>query len=103
MFAAYAVRTLCNVLKLMLSDGIAQAGDKDSTFYDCRMLTGFEPHLSTVDLLPILEDSFVGLREGGWARKPFMLLASRFQQVILVDADAGFSRSWTTSLQRNSG
>ncbi|KAL8727712.1 MAG: hypothetical protein Q9181_005611, partial [Wetmoreana brouardii] len=89
-FAAHAIRTLRNVLKSILPVEIVYAGDQDLDFRHRRMLTSLGPDISLLDLTMVFDDSAAGLREGGWAMKPFAMLASRFAQVILMDADAGF-------------
>lgn len=43
-----------------------------------------------LDIVAALSDETMNLRNGAWAVKPFAALASRFEQVILVDADAVF-------------
>jgi hypothetical protein len=43
-----------------------------------------------LDVLSVFNDETLKLQGGGWAIKPFALLASRFEKAILIDADAVF-------------
>jgi hypothetical protein len=45
-------------------------------------------HVETLDLLTVFDDTTIDLRHGTWATKSFALLASKFEQVLAVDADA---------------
>ena len=44
----------------------------------------------TVNILHFFDEDIVGLQGGGWAIKPFAILASSFEQVIIADADVVF-------------
>ncbi|KAF2153465.1 glycosyltransferase family 71 protein [Myriangium duriaei CBS 260.36] len=88
--AAIAIAVLRNVLDSTLPIQIAYIGDKDlsphwRTFLQ-RMANSTD--FSTVDLTQIFDDGLVSFK--GWDTKPFALLASRFPQTILMDADALF-------------
>jgi alpha 1,3-mannosyltransferase len=43
-----------------------------------------------LDVIATLSDEFMDLRHGSWAVKPFAILASQFEQVMLIDADVVF-------------
>ena len=43
-----------------------------------------------LDLLTVLDNSILQLADSGFAVKPFAILASTFEQVILFDTDAVF-------------
>ncbi|GJJ71018.1 hypothetical protein EMPS_03368 [Entomortierella parvispora] len=48
-------------------------------------------HIEVVDVTTILDNDYMQL--GGWAIKAYALLASRFEEVMLVDSDAFFLRN----------
>lgn len=56
------------------------------------------PDIEMLDVITVLSDEFMNLRHGAWAVKPFAALASRFEQVILIDADVVFVQSPETLL-----
>lgn len=39
-------------------------------------------------MLDYFDEDFAGLQGGGWAIKVFAILASEYQQVVIMDADA---------------
>ncbi|KAI4163040.1 MAG: hypothetical protein LQ342_003358 [Letrouitia transgressa] len=92
-YAIHVIRGLRNVLNSTLPIQIAYAGDSDLSFSDRAKLTQLGPDIETLDLLNMFDDSTAGIKNGTWAMKPFAVLASRFQRVILVDADAIFLQS----------
>ncbi|CAF2062764.1 unnamed protein product [Rotaria magnacalcarata] len=60
----------------------------DLSLSNQKMLAHQFPEVRLVDLSTIFNDSYLELR--GWEIKPFAVLASRFQQVLLIDADVLF-------------
>lgn len=66
------------------------AGDNDLDFDKQEVLKSLAQNVKTINILDVFNESVVGLLGAGWAIKPFAMLASSFQQVILVDADAVF-------------
>ncbi|KAF7631585.1 mannosyltransferase putative-domain-containing protein [Aspergillus flavus] len=92
-FAAHLVGTLRSVLNTTLPIQIVYAGDEDLSPDDrARLSSTVEsgPALEFLDILTIFDDSTLHLQTGGWAVKAFAALGSRFERIILVDADAVF-------------
>lgn len=92
-FAIHLIRSLRNVLNSTLPIQIAYAGDDDLSFHDRRVLIDLGPNIETLNLLDYFDDDMSGLVGGSWAMKPFAMLASRFKETIMVDADAVFLRA----------
>ena len=90
LFAVHHIQTLRNVLHSTLPIQVAYAGDDDLHYSDRVLLTNLGPNIETLNLLDHFDESVTGLRTGTWAQKPFAMLASRFQKVIIVDADTIF-------------
>ena len=90
LLATHLVRTLRNVLNSTLPIEVFYAGENDLPDSRRLDLKALDANLETVDLLEYFEDSSAGLQTGGYAMKPFAALTSRFQRVILVDADVLF-------------
>lgn len=88
--AAHLVRILRNVLNSTLPIEIFYAGENDLSGPRQSDLKALDANLETVDLLEYFDDSGAGLQTGGYAMKPFAALTSRFEKVILVDADVIF-------------
>ena len=92
-FAAHLVGTLRSVLKSTLPIQIVYGGDEDLSPDDrARLSDTVEsgPPLEFLDILTVFDDSTLQLQTGGWAIKAFAALGSRFERVILADADAVF-------------
>jgi alpha 1,3-mannosyltransferase len=92
-FAGYLILSLRDIHKITLPIMIAYAGDQDLPLPQRQKLKELRPGVEFLDVTAVLSDTFMGLHNGSWAVKPFAALASRFEQVILVDADAVFVRS----------
>lgn len=92
-YAMHLIRTLRHVHKSNLPIQVAYAGDRDLRFRDRVAITDLGPNIETLNLLDNFDEDVGGLRDGGWAMKPFAMLVSRFQRVIIADADAIFLRS----------
>ncbi|KAB8068516.1 mannosyltransferase putative-domain-containing protein [Aspergillus leporis] len=92
-FAAHLIGSLRSVLKSTLPIQVVYAGDNDLT-PDSRerlsQLVESGPPLEFLDILTVFDDSTLQLQSGGWAIKAFAALGSRFERVILADADAVF-------------
>lgn len=43
--------------------------------------------ISTLNIKSVVDDSTLHLANGSWAVNPFALLASNFEQILLLDAD----------------
>lgn len=91
-FACHLIASLTRVHKTKLPIQVVYAGDQDLTASGRKALqdasSGTE--IEMLDILTIFDDATLKLETGGWAIKPFAALASRFEQVILLDADAVF-------------
>ncbi|RDL37155.1 Glycosyltransferase family 71 protein [Venustampulla echinocandica] len=89
-YASHLILTLRDILNVTLPIAIAYAGDEDLLPAQRRSLMELRPDVELLDVTATLSDRFMDLRHGSWAIKPFAVLASRFEQVILVDADVVF-------------
>lgn len=93
-FASHLISSLRHVLDSELPIQIVYAGDSDLSVSNRKFLaelvasTGHP--LQFLDILTVFDDSTLKLREGGWAIKPFAVLGTSFEKVILLDADAVF-------------
>ena len=92
--AAQNIRTLRNVLGSTLPVEVFYSGEFDFPRERRKQLDDFVPNVKALNILDFYDDTIAGindsLAENGWVMKPFAMLASRFQQVILVDADTIF-------------
>ncbi|KAI9830759.1 MAG: hypothetical protein M1838_005779, partial [Thelocarpon superellum] len=88
-YAVHLIRTLRQVLNSTLPMQIAYVGDDDLSAQDRAELKTEGVDIETIDTLGTFDGSRAGLA-AGWSMKPFAVLASRFQRVILVDADIVF-------------
>ncbi|KAI8353433.1 mannosyltransferase putative-domain-containing protein [Mortierella sp. GBAus27b] len=86
-FARTAIKNLREVLKSRLPIEIYYIGDQDLSPENRAWYERFED-VKTIDIRSVVDDDM--LRLGGWAIKPFALLASRFSEAILMDSDAYF-------------
>ncbi|GAM86395.1 hypothetical protein ANO11243_044090 [Dothideomycetidae sp. 11243] len=93
-FAAHLIVSLRNVLGSKLPIQLVYAGEEDlsaetrTKLSDLKLKSGPAPEF--LDITTVFDDSTLDLGNGGWAIKPFAILASRFERVILLDADAVF-------------
>ncbi|RKL22183.1 hypothetical protein BFJ70_g13210 [Fusarium oxysporum] len=91
-FACHLVAALTRVHKTTLPIQVVYAGDDDLSAVGRKKIQqaadGVE--IEMLDVLTVFDDNTLKLTDGGWAIKPFAALASRFEQVILLDADAVF-------------
>lgn len=86
--AGHLIAYLRNVHKSKLPIDIAYVGDEDLTPRVRTFLSRLADNVHFVDLTKVFDDSLVHLEM--YAIKPFALLASRYPQTILMDADAVF-------------
>jgi len=92
-FAIHLIHSLRNVVHSKLPITIAYAGDNDLSFSDRVKLTSIGPDIDTLNILDAFDDAIGGLQGGGWGLKPFSILGSRYQRVIMADADAIFLKN----------
>ncbi|RSL53614.1 hypothetical protein CEP51_014864 [Fusarium floridanum] len=91
-FACHLVASLTRVHKTALPIQIVYAGDDDLSpaGRDKIQEAAGDVEVDMLDILTVFDDKTLKLAEGGWAIKPFAALASDFEKVILLDADAVF-------------
>ena len=89
-FALHLVAAVRHVFKSTLPIEVMYAGDEDLSKAQQEALEAVGSNITAVDLLHFYTESYVGLQGGGWAIKPFALLASSFEQVIIADSDVVF-------------
>ncbi|KAF9286113.1 hypothetical protein BGZ68_003191 [Mortierella alpina] len=65
-------------------------GESDLSLARQRYVREMTTDIEVVDITKILDNGYMQL--GGWSIKAFSLLASRFEEVMLVDSDAYFLR-----------
>ncbi|KKY19218.1 putative glycosyltransferase family 71 protein [Phaeomoniella chlamydospora] len=89
----YACHLIANIrfaLNSTLPIEIAYAGDNDLPIQYRNYITSLSHNITLLDVEPFFDSESIGVSEedGGWAVKPFALLATAFSSVILLDADA---------------
>ncbi|KAM7193314.1 mannosyltransferase putative domain containing protein [Rhypophila sp. PSN 637] len=92
-FAAHLIVSIRSVLRSNLLIQVFYGGDSDLSPAKRKWLSSlieFGPPLEFVDITTQFDQSTLQFDKahGGWAMKPFAMLASRFENVILLDADA---------------
>lgn len=92
-YAIHLIRILRDVLHSQLPIEIAYGGDGDLSFADRHSFVALGPNIRLVNLVDHFDESVVSLQTGGYAMKPFSMLASRFRRVIMADADTIFLRA----------
>ncbi|KAK1594594.1 mannosyltransferase putative-domain-containing protein [Colletotrichum navitas] len=90
--ACHLVASLTRVHRTTLPIQIAYAGDEDLPMEDRNTIikaaaVGDNGHVEFLDVLTVFNDTTLRLMEDGWAIKPFAALGSRYEEVILLDAD----------------
>ncbi|KAJ3121179.1 hypothetical protein HK100_012497 [Physocladia obscura] len=94
--AVHAIITLRNVLNCTLPIEVQYMGENDLT-KDMRKAFNSMPNVKTVDV----RETFNTPNIGGWAIKPFSILASSFRHVIFIDADALFFQNPETVVRES--
>src|SRR6266496_2320313 len=89
-FACHLISCIRNVLHSNLPIQIMYAGENDLPEPYRKMLLSLTTDIETLDILTIFKNDNLEFSRSGWAIKPFAILASRFQHVLLADADAVF-------------
>lgn len=92
-FAFHLIRILRDVLHSKLPIEIAYGGDDDLSFADRHHFMNLGHDIRLVNLVDHFDESIGSFQNGGYALKPFSMLASRFRKVILADADTIFLRA----------
>ncbi|KAG9247960.1 mannosyltransferase putative-domain-containing protein [Calycina marina] len=88
-YACHFIVSLRNVLNSSLPVQIMYAGEEDLPSWNRQVLAFLANDIEFVDILTVFDDVSMQL-ERNWAIKPFAALASKFEQVIMIDADAVF-------------
>ncbi|KAF2158241.1 glycosyltransferase family 71 protein [Myriangium duriaei CBS 260.36] len=88
--AAHLIANLRKVLGSKLPIEIAYAGEDDLKKEEMTWLTAMGDNVKFLDLADIFPNARDDLIKGGWATKPFALLAASHPRTILVDADTIF-------------
>jgi len=86
-YALSTIDTLRNIIKTKLPIEVFYNGEADLSMDERQTLMAY-PNLYLSNLEEYFDNDIIKCRK--WAIKPFALLASRFTEVILIDADAIF-------------
>ncbi|KAB5513240.1 mannosyltransferase putative-domain-containing protein [Coniochaeta sp. 2T2.1] len=97
-FAAHLIAQLRRILGSTLPIQIVYAGDADLSPENRKELAAIPgdthgPALEFLDIYSVFDDAtllFTSSASGGWAVKAFAALATHFEQVVVLDADAVF-------------
>jgi alpha 1,3-mannosyltransferase len=89
-YLTHLLLNIHSVLKSELPVQIVYAGDDDLPKKYRDTLTELFPFVETVDIYSYFNDELIDFAHGTWAIKPFAILASKFEQIICIDADAVF-------------
>jgi alpha 1,3-mannosyltransferase len=94
-FAGHLIASIREVLGCTLPIQVAYAGENDLPKHRRDALSSLDRTHNTefLDVWTVFDDAALQLRRGGWAIKAFAALASRFEEVIVLDADAVFLQS----------
>lgn len=87
-FVITSIQAIRNRLKSRLPIQIFYMGEDDLSRERQQYLRAMASDIELIDVTQILNDEYMQL--GGWAIKPFAILASSFEEVMFVDADAYF-------------
>ncbi|WEW57500.1 hypothetical protein PRK78_002967 [Emydomyces testavorans] len=87
-FACHLVGSIRNVLKSQIPIEIAYAGESDLPLAHRQFLSSLGSAIYLLDVTAYFDDSLVNFATGMWAIKPFAILASRFEQAMLMDSDS---------------
>jgi alpha 1,3-mannosyltransferase len=87
-FACHLVAAIRDVHHSDIPIEIFYAGDTDLPPWARRTLGTLGKDIEFIDILQVFDDETLQLATGKCAIKPFAALASKFEQVILLDADA---------------
>ena len=104
-YACHLITCLRNVLHSALPIQIAYAGENDLPIRYREFIISLAPDISTLDIFSVFDPKHEIFKSerGGWWIKPFALLASSFQQVLLLDADAVFVQPPETIFDMHKG
>ncbi|KAG0306655.1 hypothetical protein BGZ98_001957 [Dissophora globulifera] len=89
-FAVASIQAIRSKLKSNLPIQVFYINHWDLTPERRAFLSEMTHDIEVVDISTILDDQIMKL--GGWAIKPFAILASKFEEAMLIDSDAFFLR-----------
>lgn len=89
-FACHLIANLRQTLHSSLPIEVAYSGEDDLPRKYRDYFESMGADITTLDVTMAFEQETLKLAGGGWAIKPFALLATKFEQAILLDADAVF-------------
>ncbi|KAG0372265.1 hypothetical protein BGX24_000479 [Mortierella sp. AD032] len=87
-FVVTSIQAIRNRLKSKLPIQVFHMGEGDLSKPRQKYLQDMAEGIEVIDVTTILDNEYMQL--GGWAIKPFAMLASNFEEVMFVDADAYF-------------
>ncbi|KAI1317176.1 hypothetical protein EDD11_008868 [Mortierella claussenii] len=87
-FVVTSIQAVRNRLKSALPIQVFHMGDNDLSPERQQYLRDMASGIEVLDVTDFLDNDYMQL--GGWAIKPFAMLASSFEEVMFVDADAYF-------------
>ena len=102
-YACHLIGNLRDTLGSKLPIEIVYAGDSDLPSEYRDFITQLSSNITTMDITQVFDDTTLDLQHGGWAIKTFAALASRFEQVLLLDADVVFLQAPEAILDHHSG
>jgi len=102
-FTCHLISNLRNALNSKLPIQIAYAGNKDLPSEHQQALLNLGEDIDLLDITSVLNDETLELQGAAWAIKPFAMLASRFEKIILMDADAIFLQKPEEIFEKHNG
>lgn len=102
-YACHLADCLRNVLNSQLPIQIVYANNEDLPSDYRNFITSLGTSIDTLDVSSVLDDETLHLAEDGWAIKPFAVLASTIEQVMLLDADAVLFQAPEAVFDRHNG
>ena len=102
-YACHLISNLRDALGSKLPIEIVYAGDSDLPSNHRDFMKGLGKDIETVDILQVFDDTTLDLQHGGWAIKTFAALGSKFEQTMVLDADAIFLQAPESILEHHSG
>ena len=82
---------------------IVHTGDADLPAGYRQFMTGLGEDIHTIDIIEVVDDENLDLKNSGWAIKSFAALASAYEQVMVLDADAVLIQAPETIFDKHSG
>lgn len=105
-WAAHAIGNIRSGVGSKLPIQVAYAGEDDLPEEYRHALEALYPGISCFNILDHFDDDIIGITHGEdweYATKPFAVLASSFEEVLLVDADGTFLQSPESILDEHTG